>query len=92
MDAETWFTADEAVAAGFADKKVGAIKNVAMRVPSNIYNNVPKDLDQYDRQIPGIKLKAPPKPKDTLDPPSPGLSARDPRVVATRLAKLRARI
>jgi ATP-dependent Clp protease protease subunit len=45
MAAETWFTADEAIAAGFADRKMGEAENIdGERCRALNYRNIPADL------------------------------------------------
>lgn len=84
VEAETWFTADEAVTNGFADSKVGAVENVKMQVPKGRYKNTPKTIQQYDRPSPIVTLVKPPE--------RPELKSRgySPGVVAARVAALRA--
>ena len=49
MDAETWFTADQAVEQGFADEALGNTQNQAMRAAWNLsaYTNAPT-IDDVD--------------------------------------------
>lgn len=51
MKAETWFTADEAVKAGFADKIAGDDALAANRFDLSIFNNTPEQLRANAGQI-----------------------------------------
>ncbi|TWU67299.1 ATP-dependent Clp protease proteolytic subunit 1 [Crateriforma conspicua] len=62
LQAETWFTADEAVENGFADAKVGDVQNLKPAVPKGRFKNVPDVVEQYERTFPGMQL-APPPPR-----------------------------
>lgn len=104
MKAETWFTADEAIDAGFATEKAPSIKNVSMKIPANRYKNAPKNLETYDREIPGIQLSKPPGASDqsraagkvTGNSKTKLIAERSKRIggvdIAARLAAVRARI
>lgn len=100
IEAETWFTADEAVEHGFADRKTNAAKNVTIRVPKGRYKHVPQDCEQFDCEVESLmRLSAPaPRPAKqeaenvkTNDAPEPVVLTISPGVVTALAAAARAR-
>ena len=61
MDAETWYTADQAHAVGLVGEVTEAGEPVAAKaVPANRFKNAPKDLGEAPvRDIPKLDLEAP---------------------------------
>jgi ATP-dependent Clp protease protease subunit len=100
IEAETWFTADEAVEHGFADRKTNAAKNVTIRVPKGRYKHVPQDCEQFDCEIESQMRLSPPAPrppkqtaetKTLTSEPEPSRFTLSPNVVAALASAARAR-
>lgn len=54
---ETWFTAEEAIAAGFADREEGKAKDIRGAVPAGMYAHVPKELESNNANADEVKAK-----------------------------------
>ncbi|HXF75900.1 MAG TPA: head maturation protease, ClpP-related [Methylomirabilota bacterium] len=77
MDAETWYSAAEAKANGFADEVIESVDIAAFF-----------DLSKYEKTPAALKAKADPKPDPTPNP-APAPAADDPEQVrATQIRKL----
>lgn len=77
MASETWFGADDAVANGFADSKVGAVKNAKIQIPKDRYKHPPENLKQYEPAAPAIVLTRPAeRPESQPVRPTAALAAR----------------
>lgn len=51
MDAETWYTAEEAVAAGLADAISSDEQIPAAKVPAGVFRHAPSQLESHDKAI-----------------------------------------
>lgn len=93
VEAETWFTADEAVEHGFADTKLTTASALKPRVPKGRFKNTPRNVEEYEPRAESFFTLADPPPRPDREEPAaegraPGYS---PAAIAARTRVLRAR-
>lgn len=60
VEAETWFTAQEAIDNGFADEITHTVKDAVIKVPKGRFKNTPAGVEQFEPQGRSITLAKPP--------------------------------
>ncbi len=92
VEAETWFTAAEAVEKGFADSITGkTIEDSALTVPKGRFKNCPKSIRQVDAETRVVTLARPPQrpEKGNEQTPNSQFARYSPASIAARTRALK---
>ncbi len=91
VEAETWFTAQEAVDNGFADEITHTVKDAVIQVPKGRFKNAPAGVTEYEPKGQKISLAKPPQRPDRGQAPAER-SGYSPSAIAARARAARASI
>jgi ATP-dependent Clp protease, protease subunit len=93
VEAETWFTAKEAVEKGFADSITGStVEDSAIVVPKGRYRNCPAKVAQVESHAKIVTLARPPQrpqPNDSREPQTTPIARQSASVLAARVRALK---